>query len=254
MYLFKRHLDTVYQDCVAIYTGGSKDPRTGCTGSAFVVQGCGVEVRKRITDHLAVELMAILLAFQWLEEVKPDIVVICSDSCAVLMSLQSFSSCSRQYLLSKVLQTHGRNRQISIQIRLTWVPAHVGGEGNEAVDVLVKPALSSVDVVVSMSHAVSKSLMWTVKAQRWQEQWNRDTMGRHLFQVQRKVGEGARKEQKRGGYSYKIKSGTQPVEYVLKCDNKASNMKVWLLPGNRDCGACIATLWVVSEGKREAEI
>jgi hypothetical protein len=52
--LFKRRLDTVYQDFVAIDTNGSKDPRTGPTGSAFVVQECGVEVRKRITDQLAV--------------------------------------------------------------------------------------------------------------------------------------------------------------------------------------------------------
>ena len=35
--------------------------------------------------------MAILLALQWVKEVKPDRVVICSDSCAVLMSLQSFT-------------------------------------------------------------------------------------------------------------------------------------------------------------------
>jgi hypothetical protein len=87
--LFKIHSMQTYQDFVAIYTDGSKDPRTGRTGSAFVVQECGVEVRKCITDHLAVymaELMTILLALQWVEEVKPDRVVICSDSCAVLVS------------------------------------------------------------------------------------------------------------------------------------------------------------------------
>jgi ribonuclease HI len=68
------------------------------------VQECGVVVRKHSTDILA-ELMAILLAFQWVEEVKPDRVVICSDSCAVLMSIQSFRSCRRQDLLYEVLQT-----------------------------------------------------------------------------------------------------------------------------------------------------
>ena len=85
----------MYQDFLATYTDGSKDPRTIRTGSAFVVQECGVAVRKCITDHLAVytaELMATLLALQWAEKDKPDRVVICFDSCAVLMSLQSFSS------------------------------------------------------------------------------------------------------------------------------------------------------------------
>jgi ribonuclease HI len=44
------------------------------------------------------------------------------------------------------------------QIIFTWVPAHVGVEGNEAVDVLAKQALSheDVDVVVSMSKARGK--------------------------------------------------------------------------------------------------
>ena len=102
-----------------------------------------------------------------------------------------------------------------------------------------------------MRKAEAIRLIWTVMVQRWQEQWNRDTKSRHLFQVQRKVGEGGKKGQKRGGYFYKIKGGTQPV---LKCDRKASKRKVLLLPGNRDHGACIATVWAVLKGKREAEI
>ena len=73
------------------------------------------------------------------------------------------------------LQTHGKIRQMGIQIRFTWVPAHVGVEGNEAVDVLAKQALGSGDVVVSMSKAEATRLIWTVMVQRWQEQCNRDT-------------------------------------------------------------------------------
>ena len=68
-------------------------------------------------------------------------VVICSDSCAGLMSLQSFRSHSRQDLLYEMVQTHGRIRQMGIQIRFTWDPAHGGVERNEAVDVLGKEAL-----------------------------------------------------------------------------------------------------------------
>ena len=77
-----------------------------------------------------VELMAILLALQWVEEVKPASVVIFSDACAVLMSLQSFRSRIRQDLLYEVLQIHGRIRQMGIQIRGTrqlmyWLNKHL---------------------------------------------------------------------------------------------------------------------------------
>ena len=100
-----------------------------------------------------------------------------------MLSLQSFSSRSRQDLLYELLQTHGRIRQMCIQIRFTCVLAHVGVEGKKAVDVLAKQALSSgdVNVVVSMSKAEAKSLIWTVMVQRWQEQWNRDTKGKLLL-------------------------------------------------------------------------
>ena len=65
-----------------------------------------------------------------------------------------------------------------------------------------------------MSKADAKTLIWTGMGQRWQEQWNRDTKGRHLFQVQRKVREGrmAGRDLREEAMFYKIKGGTQPVE------------------------------------------
>lgn len=44
------------------------------------------------------------------------------------------------------------------------------------------------------------------------------------------------------------------INVIGKCDRKASNKKVWLLPRNRDSGACTDTVWAVREGKSEAEI
>ena len=71
--LFNRHLDTVYQHCGHLQMV-QKDLRTGRTGPASVVQECGVAVRKRITDHLAVYTAALMaiLALRRVEEVKPD--------------------------------------------------------------------------------------------------------------------------------------------------------------------------------------
>jgi hypothetical protein len=49
-----------------------------------------VAVTKREMDNLSVytmELKAILLAAEWVEEVRPDRVVTCPDSCTAVMSL-----------------------------------------------------------------------------------------------------------------------------------------------------------------------
>lgn len=124
-------------------------------------------------------------------------------------------------------------------------PSPCGGGGNETVDVLAKEALGSgdVDVVVSMSKAEAKSLIWTVMVQRWQEQWNRDTKGGHIFQVQRKFREDGRKGQNiftrlRVGHSQLNKSlilkgkhptgnydycqETETVQHVLYCYSVSS--------------------------------
>ncbi len=48
-------------------------------------------------------LIAIVLAIQWVEEVKPTKVVICSDSLSALNGIISEKSTSRNYLIYEVL-------------------------------------------------------------------------------------------------------------------------------------------------------
>ena len=48
--------------------------------------------------------------------------VICSDSSAVLMSVQSFTSHSRQDLLYEVLRGHNGVRRMGVWVKLMWVP------------------------------------------------------------------------------------------------------------------------------------
>ncbi len=74
---------------------------------------------KRLSDHLSVfttELLAIILALQWIEEVQPEITVICSDSMAALTSLLSGKSEARQDLVFEVLLNLFRIRQLRIEV------------------------------------------------------------------------------------------------------------------------------------------
>ena len=70
---------------------------------------------------------------------------------------------------------------MGVHISFAWVPAHVGVEGNEEVDVLAKQAHRRQEVEVPLSKSEAKGMIWAVVVQRWQEQWNRDNKGRHRF-------------------------------------------------------------------------
>ncbi len=54
-----------------------------------------IDISKRISDHLLVytaEIVAVIIALKWVEEVKPDRVIVCTDSLAVIKSIQSKTS------------------------------------------------------------------------------------------------------------------------------------------------------------------
>ena len=72
-----------------------------------------------------------------------------------------------------------------------WVPAHVGGKGNEQVDILAKQALKvlHVDLQVPLSKAEVKSFIRTYAQNTWQEHWGMSETGRHLYSIQRHVGD-----------------------------------------------------------------
>ena len=107
-----------------------------------------------------------------------------------------------------------------------------------------------VDVVVSMSNAEAKGLIWTVMLQRWQEQWNRDTKGRHLFQVQRKVGEGrmAGRDRREEAIFTRLRVGHSLLNKSLNVIGKHPTGKCDYCQ-DTDRGACIATVWQYQKEK-----
>ncbi len=109
-------------------TDGSKEPESGRTAAAVYIPTFKIKMAKRLSDHLSVfitELLAIILALQWVEEIQQERTEICSDSMGALTSLLSGKSEARQDLVFEVLLNLFRIRQLRIEVHFLWVPAHM---------------------------------------------------------------------------------------------------------------------------------
>uniref|UniRef100_A0A673MAK6 Uncharacterized LOC107721237 n=1 Tax=Sinocyclocheilus rhinocerous TaxID=307959 RepID=A0A673MAK6_9TELE len=187
---FSEHFRTQYSQYLQIFTDGSKDPERETTGAAFLVPDWAHSI-KRTSNHLAVytvEMIAILLSLQWVEDYKPGKVLICSDSLSVLKSLRSFKS-SHQDILFSILQIYSRLVQNDILISFIWVPSHVGVKGNEDVDKLAKQALQreEIELQVPLSKSEIKVLIWKKVIAEWQIKWDNNEKGRFFYNLINKV-------------------------------------------------------------------
>ena len=183
------HIRTEYPDGIQIFTDGSKDPATGKTAAAVFIPKYKKEIQKRLSDHLAVysvELFAICLALEWIEEVKTRCNVICSDSLSALTSILHGKSVCRPDLLYDVLQSLFRLHQQDILVIFVWVPSHSGIEGNEVVDQLAKDALNSeIQINIPLSKAEVKHIIVTKMIGEWQGQWDRESKGSFLRTIKK---------------------------------------------------------------------
>uniref|UniRef100_A0A8D0CT46 RNase H type-1 domain-containing protein n=2 Tax=Sander lucioperca TaxID=283035 RepID=A0A8D0CT46_SANLU len=135
-------------DSVFIFTDGSKDPEKGCVGAAVYIPVNDTSIKKRLSDHLSVyttELMAVLLALQWIEEKGLPKTVIASDSFSALSSIRTGRSSSRTDIINEIFIVLYRMKIKGLFTTFIWVPAHAGVEGNEKVDILAKQPISCED-------------------------------------------------------------------------------------------------------------
>lgn len=110
----------------------------------------------------AVELYAMKMALEWIEENKIKKALIGSDSVSALYSLMTGISNSHQDLLYSILIIYTRIREKCYEIQLTWIPAHIGIVGNERVDKLAKQAVKkeSIEGNIKLSKSEGKSIIW----------------------------------------------------------------------------------------------
>lgn len=247
--IVQNYIDQHFADKVLVFTDGSKDPETGRTGAAVFIPQYEVAIKKRTTDHLSVytvELLAILTALEWLEKHTKNNAIIASDSWAALTSINSIKSC-RQDLVFKIHHTIYKMHNLGLTVGFVWVPAHVGVDGNEDADILAKQSLRSqtIEMNIPLSKAEGKAIVKKHMLKVWQEYWDSNDTGRHLYNIQKQVGLGRRlgrnrKEEAvitrlRIGHSGLNKAlhtiGKHPTGSCAHCNNQESVQHVLL-----ECG------------------
>lgn len=191
-YTIQEYINSYYS-YIQIYTDASKS-LVDRIGVAFIVPEFNITIVKRISDNVSVytvEMLAILLAVQWIEEIRPLRVIICSDSTSSLISLQSSHSDSRADILLEIQQTLYRIQMVGIVVIFLWVPASIGIIGNEMADKAAKEATKReyIDVTVNISKMEIKSIIKQKLKERWQKQWEEERKGRWFYKIQRRVGE-----------------------------------------------------------------
>ena len=191
--LSRDKIDQEYSQYVQIYTDASKNPSgkvgIGCYIRSFA-SSPDIEMEARLTDDVAVqtgEMVAIKMALENICQLEQTTThrryAIFTDSLSTIDNLASSRSRSRPNLLSDMIDLlHNINSQITV----VWVPSHIGITGNERADQLAnmgsKRQHIDIDVGVELQEMYGRVDTYINKL--WQEHWNNQTTGRHLYNVQ----------------------------------------------------------------------
>ncbi|XP_026126102.1 uncharacterized protein LOC113107658 isoform X1 [Carassius auratus] len=212
---------------------GSKSTETGRTGAAFYVPEFEVRKAGRISDGASVytaEMIAILMALEWVYEVRPDKVIICSDSMAVLLSLQSLETNRTDILTEIMIKLYGL-RQIRIIITFMWVPAHVGIQGNEEADKIAKESIKMKEpnIKIALSRSEGKHLISEACNRKWQTEWDSCHTGRHYYKVQKTI--------KKSKIIHNLSRKEQVIFTHLRTGHSNLNQTLHII-GKHDTGLC----------------
>jgi len=180
---------------LCLFTDGSKGPDTGHAGAAVYIPVSESYIKRRLSDHVSVsttELTAILMALQWIEERETKNTVIASDSLSALLGIISGKSSFRSNIINEIFLILYRMELKGLSTCFLWVPAHVGVEGNEQVDKLAKETLifKHMDLKTPLTKNKAKMFIRKYAESIWLEYWDNSETGRHLYRVQRQVGDG----------------------------------------------------------------
>ena len=159
-----------YSDYMHFYTDGAKT-------STFV--GCAVysepfRSAKRLDTVATIftaELYGVLTAVEYVIESQTRKAVLFVDSQSVITAIISVKS-TKNYLVQLVRSKVNWTLKNGYDIKICWVPSHVGLKGNEEADRLAASSKNIVKTSVPLPYQDLKGLFKSTILQKWQSEWD----------------------------------------------------------------------------------
>ena len=178
---------TKYKEFERIFTDGSKSETA--VGSAAVPMEYEIdEVFKRIPSNASIytaEATALDMALDTIKKSNKSSFVILSDSLSCLVALKAYETLDPKILKLKI-KIHSLIQK-GKTIVFTWIPSHVGIEGNDMADELAKQTLSAQKISkIKLSHSDFRHTMRKYVLSIWEEDWKQQTNNK-LFSIKPKL-------------------------------------------------------------------
>ena len=172
--LFLSHQFQRHQNCVKIYTDGSKcDERAGSAVYSAVVSR-SIKIQNNSSIYTA-ELTAIFEALVYLVSSNFPNVTIFSDSRSTLQGIVNIYN--DHPIVTKIHHLILRLKDRT-NVKLCWIPSHVNIRGNERADELAKQA-SNLDVIThnSLPHSDYSAVIKQRVREEWNQRWTNIPLG-----------------------------------------------------------------------------
>ena len=151
-----------------IYTDGSKS--VDGVGSAFVHGGVSRAFHLPTDASIfTAESIAIMKSLEYIESLSLKNSLIFSDSLSVLESIKQMNF--KNPILSQVLSKLD-SLSSQLNIKLIWIPGHVGISGNEKADRAAKSALTLPIINLSLPSSDYKPSVVSFMRNKWQSSWD----------------------------------------------------------------------------------
>lgn len=174
---------------IHIYTDGSKCPITQKCACSFVIPDEDVTNNFRLSNNISImsaELMAIKLTLEFINNSDINDCTIFVDSMSSLQAIQGPLHGIENYIILDILKLVTIS---NCNIKLVWVPSHVGIHGNDMADEGAKSALSHIkdNITVHLNKTETKNFLNSRMQICWQQSWDTAKTGRNMYNTVPKV-------------------------------------------------------------------